>query len=99
MNKTPTEILLKLIENSEKIVSDGNLGFQIFTEKGCYRLYFIDDSKISDDKHYTLIKDMPFGDHLPSGLIFKYELISNEIIFKHLNGNPPKQELINEIFE
>ncbi len=97
MEKTPEEILLKLVEISDKIESNGS-SYSIWTEKGHYELYMVTESKEKDLSFYNLVKIISIND-LGGGVIFKYKPISDEIIWKHLKGQAPKQELINEIFE
>ena len=97
MEKTPEEILLKLIKISNEIESN-NSTYSIRTEKGFYELYLVSESKDKDLSFYNLVKTISIN-NLGGGVIFKYEPISDEIIWKYLKGQAPKQELINEIFE
>lgn len=98
MEKTPEEILLKLIEDSVvSTISDKTIRLE--NSKGWYELVFLEESKDKNVSYYMLYKSFGYNDSIGNGFVFKYQPISNEFMWKHLKGQAPKQELINEIFE
>jgi hypothetical protein len=100
MEKTPEEILLKLIESENSEISKmGSTTIRIRTNIGWYDLTYIEESKTKNESYYTLYKAFGYNENIGNGVIFKYQPISNEFMWKHLKGETPKQELINEIFE
>ena len=100
MEKTPEEILLKLIESEDSEISQmGSTTIRIQTNKGWYDLVFIEESKTENLSYYMLYKSFGYNDNIGNGVIFKYEPISSKFMWKYLKGQAPKQELINEIFE
>ena len=100
MEKTPEEILLKLIESEGSEISQiGSTTIRIQTNTGWYDLNYIEESKTKNESYYTLYKAFGYNSIVGTGVVFKYQPISSEFMWKYLKGQSPKQELINDIFE
>ena len=98
INKTPTEILDKLLTSSTYVFESANGSVEIFTDKGEYFLQHITNSSRGEYKFYSLLK-LWNKDEDNHGYLFVCKPIHIEFIETRIRKRIPNNNLVNELFE